>query len=449
MSGSTGADRAPVPAAAGDRSLWLDPAFGASGDMLLGALVGLGAGLDDLRRGLGALGVEGWSIRHEPVLRSSLSADRVVVTCDEQHHHRTWSSIDRLLEASGLPDPVRAGARATFRRLGEVEAAIHRVDIDQVHFHEVGALDAIVDIVGSWLALDLLGVLDGGTVTCGPVGLAGGTVTAAHGPLPLPAPATAALLAGAPIRPVGVPLDVDVAIVGETVTPTGAALLATMADRWGPMPAGVLLASARGAGGRDPKTHPNVLSAHLIATEAERAGPTGASPGSGAGGEPEAAVELCTNLDDVTPEVIAHVIDRCLRAGADDAWATPIVMKKGRPAIQLSALCPPAAAERVRLTLFRETGSLGVRSRAVTKHVLPRRFRSVTVRGQEIAIKVGPHGAKPEFDDLVRAADALQLPLRQVAIEAIAAHDGSATAHADRDRSGRGISERAPHGPNS
>jgi uncharacterized protein (TIGR00299 family) protein len=387
--------------------------------MLLGALVGLGASIDDVGAGLRGLGVDGWSIAHTRVLRCGLDSHRVEVSHRQSHHHRTWTSIDELLATADLPDPVAAGARSTFKRLAEVEAAIHQVGVDDVHFHEVGAVDAIIDITGTWLALDLLGLLDqadtdGGpaSVACGPVGLGHGTVKAAHGLLPLPAPATADLLAGCPIRPVD--------LGAETVTPTGAALLATITSTWGPIPAGSLLATARGAGGRDPDGHPNVVTGHLLAVDAA---PGPVSP-TGWGLDPaqcEEAVVVTTNLDDVTGEVVAHTIARCLDAGANDAWADPIVMKKGRPAVELNVLCTPDRVGPLTAVVLAETATLGLRITPVTKLVQPRRFETVDVRGHSIAVKVGPAGAKPEHDDVARAAAELGLPLQLVAAEALAA----------------------------
>jgi uncharacterized protein (TIGR00299 family) protein len=388
------------------RTLWIDPGFGASGDMLLGALVGLGADPDDLVRRLRGLGVDGWSITSGPTVRCGLSATRLEVHLDgdgghrdddDHDHGRRWSEIDALLAGADLPGRVRDGARSTFRLLGEVEAAAHDLGIDDVHFHEVGAVDAIVDIVGVWLALDLLGV---DRVASGPVGLGHGTVRGAHGVLPLPAPATAALLAGAPVRHV----DVEM----ETCTPTGAALLATIGE-WGSMPPGTLVGSSRGAGGRDVATHPNVVALHLIDT----------APALVGGPTADVAIVLATNLDDVTPEVVGHVVDRLLAAGADDAWATPIVMKKSRPGVLLEALVAPDRARVIRELISAETGTLGIRETQVTKHVQPRHVDTVDVDGRPVRIKVGPHGAKPEHDDLVALAAATGRPLRAVAAEAM------------------------------
>ena len=387
------------------RVLWFDPTFGASGDMIMAVLVGLGAPLSEVIAGLDKLDIDGWSVTQSVVQRASLSAVRTEVTTTDGADHRAWTAIDTALANAPLSAPVADGARSTFRALAEVEAAIHGLTVDEVHFHEVGAVDAIVDIVGCWLALNLLAVDE---VRCGPIGLGHGTVVAAHGKLPLPAPATAALLEGAIITSV----DAE----GETVTPTGAALLTTMVDHWGPLPTGILQATARGAGGRNPTEYPNVLSAHVIRQQADP-GPEGTTM--------SPSVIIQANLDDVTGEVIAHTIARCLELGADDCWAHPIVMKKGRPGVELNILTNPDLVDRLRRTLFTETASLGLRTVSATKVALPRRFATVSVEGHPIAIKVGPHGAKPEFDDVAAAAGALSLSLTEVAQRALAAHRSS------------------------
>ncbi|MFT7599763.1 MAG: hypothetical protein ACI8TP_002699 [Acidimicrobiales bacterium] len=378
------------------RHLWLDPTFGASGDMLLGALVGLGAPLDEITSGLQGLNVDGWSITTETTTRGGISATRAIVRAAVGHHHRSWSSIDQLLAEADLPPTARDGARATFRLLGEIEARQHAVDIDEVHFHEVGAVDAIVDIVGVWVARSLLNIA---SVSVGPVGLGHGTVKAAHGVLPLPAPATLALLDGAPVRS----LDVQL----ETCTPTGAALLRSL-GAWGAIPDGVIAASARGAGGRNPDTHPNVVTAILVETTDSPDQPVTAQP----------AVVLSTNVDDVTPEVLGHVINKLLAAGADDAWIVPIQMKKNRPAHELSVLTSASRAEALRELISRETGTLGIRATDTTKFPLDRTMSSIEVRGAVVAVKVGPFGAKPEHDDLVALSEQTGVPVRVLAEEA-------------------------------
>ncbi len=403
------------------QGLWIDPGFGASGDMILGALGGLVDDPDAALEPLRSLGVDGWSVRFGSADRNGLHASRAEVDAPAGTHGRRWSEIDRMIDEASLSPFVAAGARSTFRRLGEIEAAAHGVTIDEVHFHEVGAVDAIVDIVGSWLLLDALDI-DANRITCGPVGLGHGTVRSAHGLLPVPAPATLALLTDWPTRPV----DVE----AETCTPTGAALLTTIASGPGRLPAGVITATSRGAGGRNPDTHPNVITAVTFEPDEGRASSAGigvvgtAVAGAdvvGTDSMGSAAVIVETNVDDVTAEVIGYVIERALALGADDAWATPIVMKKSRPATQIRILATPDHESTMRELLSRETGTLGTRVLPVTKHPLARRHESVTLRGHEIRIKVGPHGAKPEFDDLADLASDTGVPLRDLAAEAMAA----------------------------
>lgn len=384
------------------RHLWIDPRFGASGDMLLGALAGLADDpavmTRDLSEALDTLGIDGWSIALGDAMRGGIIATRVEVTAGHGPA-RTWSSIDALIEGSDLPQPVRDGSRRTFRMLGDAEASLHGVDIDTVHFHEVGAVDAIVDIVGAWWLLDRLDVDD---VTVGPVGIGHGTVTAAHGELPVPAPATVALLDGAPIAPIDVEL--------ETCTPTGAALLRSFGT-WGPIPAGTIEAVARGAGGRDTPGHPNVTTAIML--ETTRRPNEDAAPRT-------SAIVMSTNVDDLSAELIARTIERLITEGADDAWATPIVMKKGRPAHQISVLSPPERIGHLRAILSAETGSLGTRDVDVAKYPTSRRFDAVELHGRQVMIKVGPHGAKPEYDDLVALSDHTGVPVRVLADEAAA-----------------------------
>jgi uncharacterized protein (TIGR00299 family) protein len=373
------------------RELWLNPGLGVAGDMLLGALLDVGASEDATRRQLEQLGVVGWELDVHPARRRGLRATRAEVRAETQHHHRPWSSIDRLLAECDLDGDVRAGARTTFRLLAEAEAGVHGIDVDEVHFHEVGAVDALVDIVGTWAAL---ATLDVGRVVSAPVGLGAATVRTAHGLLPAPAPATLALLEGLPVAGIEAPF--------ETATPTGVALLATLVDEWGPPPPGVVVANGFGAGGRDPDSHPNVVAAVLLDARQDRR---------------VEAVLVETNLDDVSPEVLGHVIDEALRAGADDAWVTAITMKKSRPAHQLRVLCPPALAPLLVELVARETGTLGIRSFPVAKHVLPRSVTTVEVAGHRIDVKVGPHGAKPEHDQVIQAARMLRRSARSVADE--------------------------------
>jgi hypothetical protein len=367
--------------------------------MLLGALLDAGADVEEVRAIVRRLGVDGWTLDAEPVLRGGIAATRAVVaTPGEGHHHRTWADIRSLLASAALPPRVHERAHAAFAALAEVEGALHRTPADDVHFHEVGALDAIVDIVGVCAALEVLGVDD---VACSPVATGLGTVGAAHGQLPVPAPATARLLTGIPV------VGLDVAV--ELATPTGAALVRTLASSWGPVPPMTLSATGLGAGGRELEGRPNVVQVLL-----------GERVAASAGAEP--AVLLEVNVDDVTGEVLAHTVARLLAAGAADAWVTPIVMKKGRPAHTVSALTDPLSAATIGAVLTAETGSLGVRGSTLQKWPSPRAVEVVDVDGHPVRIKVTPAGrVKVEFDDAAAAADALGVPVREVLVRAEAA----------------------------
>jgi uncharacterized protein (TIGR00299 family) protein len=380
------------------RAAWFGCSSGVAGDMLLGSLLDAGADLDEVRAIVDGLGVDGWALRGEPVLRGGIAATRAVVsTPGEGHHHRTWATIRELLAAATLPVRVRDRAHAAFLAIAEAEGALHRRPAEEVHFHEVGALDAIVDVVGVCAALEVLGVDE---VVGSPIATGHGTVGAAHGELPVPAPATARLLVGLPVLGVDLPL--------ELATPTGVALLRTLASSFGAVPPLTLAATGFGAGGRELEGRPNVVQVLV----GERTG-TGAEPA----GQP--AVVLEANVDDVTGEVLAHAVARLLAAGAHDAWVTPIVMKKGRPAHTVAVLADPAQAAALTTLLMAETGTLGVRSQTLTKYPAPRTVEVVEVGGHPVRVKVTPGGrVKVEFDDAVAAADALGVPVREVLVRA-------------------------------
>lgn len=380
-------------------SLWIDPSFGASGNMLLGAFSELVENPYQALEPLDGLNLGKWDIELKKTLRCSLTATEAQVRYDEATHGRQWSEIDLLLSEADLPINTANGARETFRLLGQAEAKQHGVDINQVHFHEVGAVDAIIDVVGVWLLLSALeedhGMLN--EITIGPVGLGYGSVEASHGTLPLPAPATVEILQGCPVT--------NVNIDEETCTPTGAALLVSLATRWGGINAGQIGSSSRGAGTRNPASYPNVVS--IILLNQSEATTTS---------QPKFLLE--TNVDDVTPEVIAHTIESLLTAGAEDAWIVPIIMKKGRPGQEIRILCSDEKVETLKALLFSATGSLGCRIIPVEKTELPRSLEQIHMYGEMVSIKVGPYSAKPEHNDLVRVANKTQLPLRQLAEEA-------------------------------
>jgi pyridinium-3,5-bisthiocarboxylic acid mononucleotide nickel chelatase len=379
--------------------IWLNPSTGISGDMLLGALLDLGAELDEVRAAVATTGLTGWRLDTQRVARGGLQATRAVVSVVDDSATARPAGELRELVARARPEPVARLAGRAVAAIAEVEAGLHGIDVDQVHLHELGGHDTVVDTVGVAAALHLLGVTE---VVSGPLAMGTGTVSTAHGELPLPAPATAELLAraGAAVMPSG--------IVGETVTPTGAALLLAAGATFGPLPAMRLLRVGYGAGGRELPGRPNAL--QVLA----------GSPDRGQVGE---MLVLETNVDDVTGEVLGHLITRLLDSGAADAWLSPVVMKKSRPAHTVHVLVEPALAAVCEEIVLAETGSLGVRRHRVQRRALPRETVTVTVDGRPIRLKRGPHGAKPEHDDVVAAAAALGLPLRVVAERARAAGD--------------------------
>ncbi|WP_182525206.1 nickel pincer cofactor biosynthesis protein LarC [Nocardioides dongkuii] len=384
-------------------TLWVDASSGASGDMLLGALLGAGVPLEVLQSAVDAVSPEPVALAVEQVTRGGLAATRCHVDVPESHQHRTWREVSALLAAAPLDDAVRTLAERVFARLATAEGAVHGVPPEDVHFHEVGALDAIADVVG--VAAGLVH-LDAASVVVSPVAVGSGSVRAAHGVLPVPPPAVAELLRGVPsyAGPEGAPAM-------ELCTPTGAALLTTVATAWGPQPLMVTREVGVGAGGRDPEGHANVL--RLLVGAAE-----------GATTE-ELVIEA--NVDDLDPRLWPAVLDALLAAGAADAWLTPILMKKGRPAHTLHVLVVPSRAAAVRDVVFRETTTIGLREHLVTKRALAREMVTVTIAGQAVAVKVARHDgrvvtAQPEYDDVARAAAALGRPVGDVLADARAAY---------------------------
>jgi len=388
----------------GERTVaWFHCFAGVAGDMALGALVDAGADLAEVEALVRRLPVEGWTLEAEPVLRGGVAATQVHVRLPAaEHHHRTWGTVRALLEGAGLPERVRTRATATFAVLARAEGALHRMPPEDVHFHEVGAVDALVDVVGTCAALEVLGVDD---VACSPVAVGRGTVRAAHGTLPNPAPAVVRILAeaGAPVHGVDSPV--------ELTTPTGAALMAALASTFGPVPALALRATGFGAGTADPDGTVNATQVVI-----GRAAPTG--PATGAG-QPVVVVEA--TLDDATGEVLGAAVPALLAAGAHDAWITPVVMKKGRPGHVVSALADEGRAAAVAEALRSATGSLGVRAATHRRWPAQRATAEVEVDGHRVRVKVSPVRAKAEHDDVVAAAAALGLSPVEVAARAEAA----------------------------
>jgi uncharacterized protein (TIGR00299 family) protein len=375
---------------------WFHCFSGIAGDMALGALIDAGADVDELRTMLGRLPVSGWSIETETVLRSGIGGTKVHVNVTAVPPARSAAVVAAIVAEAQLPERVHRRALATFRALAEAEGRVHRQPPESVHFHEVGALDAIIDVVGTCIALELLGVDD---VASSPVADGTGTVRAAHGVLPVPVPAVVSLLAGAPTYG----LDIQ----RELTTPTGAALLAANVVEWGGMPAMTIERSGYGAGTADLGDRPNLTRVVI--------GPRAAAGSVAESVALQTVVLLETNVDDVTGETLAFTIEELLAAGAHDAWLTPIIMKKGRPAFTVSVLADPADAAPLRAVLVRETGTMGVRGRTMERWPQSRTFDTVTIEGHEIRVKSTTGRAKAEHDDVARAARALGQPLREIA----------------------------------
>jgi len=394
------------------RLAWFHCFSGIAGDMALGSLVDAGADLGEVQAMLERLPVNGWEVEAEPVLRCGLAATKVHVRVEETSVVRTAAHIAGLIEEGRLPDRVRRRSLAVFAALADAEGRLHRRPPEQVHFHEVGGLDAIVDVVGTCAALEILGVdqVHASTVATGT-----GMVRAAHGLLPNPAPAVVELFASVGAPTTG--LDVGV----ELTTPTGAALLAALASGFGPLPSMTIDCTGFGAGSREIDGRPNVTQV-IVGTEADGL----------AAGQPVVLLEA--NVDDATGEVLAHAITALLAEGAHDAWVTPILMKKGRPAHTVSALADISVAEQVAETLTRETGSLGVRGSTIERWPIERRVDVVDVAGFPVRVKISPGRVKVEHDDAARVASQAGMPLREVL--SLAEEEGRRTLRAVPDPEG-------------
>ncbi len=380
------------------RLAYFDASAGASGDMMLGALVDAGLGLAGLKQALAGLALNGYDLAVEEAKRGGFRACRVLVRVEEDRgarHARKLADILALIGESALAPAVKETAGRVFRRLAEAEARAHGAEVDEIHLHEVGAVDAMVDVVGSVAGLVALGV---DRVVFSPLRLGFGTIRCAHGLLPVPAPAVVELTKGIPVY--------AGEIEGEMVTPTGAALAATLAEYFGPLPPMTLQAVGLGAGSAD-RPLPNVLRLFL----GEEPPPDG-----------ETLTELVVleaNLDDMNPEFFDHLSARLWAAGALDVWLTPIQMKKGRPGTQLSVLAGPMHRDALRGIIFAESTTLGLREYRTMRHALRRETFPVTVQGETILVKVGWQGrravqAAPEYEDCRGAAVRLGRPLKWI-----------------------------------
>ena len=397
--------------AGAEKLLFLDAPSGLAGDMIIAALLDLGVPETVVAEAVAALPITGFHLHFGTRVRSGIVASSLEVHVDDPQPTRTYATVREILDASTLDASIRRLAHQTFHKLAEAEAKVHRSELDAVHFHEVGAVDALVDVVGSAAALDWIGA----RVVVSPLPMGRGFVRAAHGVLPLPAPAVVECLSGFSTYDAGVDF--------EFVTPTGAAIVAAHArssSRWPTMsPERV----GWGAGTADLADRPNVLRAILGA-------PAKASSFAGGGAEGTHVV-IETNIDDATGELLASAIETLLAAGALDAWAAPVTMKKGRPAWVLSVLAPADRADDLAHTVLTETTSLGVRRYAVSRIERPRRTIQVQTCFGSVPVKIaegpfGPPQMKPEFDACLALARANHVPVREVIREALLAANANA-----------------------
>jgi uncharacterized protein (TIGR00299 family) protein len=384
------------------RAAYFDCFSGISGDMVLGALVDAGADLRAIESELRKLGLEGWAISSEKVKRGQIFATHVNVATTEGHHHRGLSIILDRIEKAQLAPRAAERARKIFTRLAESEAKVHHLPVEQVHFHEVGAVDSIVDIVGACIGFELLGIDE---FACSPLDVGAGQVMTAHGLLPVPAPATADLLRGAPIYTSG--------IQKELVTPTGAAIATTLSIRYSKIPEMTMRAIGYGAGSADFPEKANVL--RLLIGERESA-----AAGENLHGESDAPITVIeTNVDDMSPQIYGYFVDRALVAGALDVFSTAVQMKKNRPGQLITILCEPTNVSRLTDLLFSETTTIGVRLYEARRRTLAREFLSVDTGHGPVRMKISRLNgsvlnATPEYDDCQRIAAEKGIPLKDV-----------------------------------
>lgn len=393
------------------RVLYFDCFSGIAGDMAIGAMLDAGLPFDALKGALGSLAMSGYEVHATRVVRGGISATKFAVRDTTgagggAHPHRHLSGILKLVDTSALSPSARDRAKAMFQRLAEVEAAIHDMPVEKVHLHEVGALDSIIDVVGAVYGLEWFGV---DRVVASPLNVGGGTVTSAHGTIPVPAPATVKLLAGAPIY--------SGDIQKELVTPTGALIVSSYADAFGPVPAMTVEQVGYGAGDHDFPSTANVL--RVLAGEA-------ISGGAGFGRPDSRVVVLECEIDDMNPQIFGVVMDRLYAAGALDVFYVPVQMKKNRPGTLLTVVAPPGLRSALADIIFAETTTIGLRYSEVDRECLVREHVSVATPAGEVRMKIARRdgrvvNAVPEFDDCARIAAAKNMPVKEVQALAVKA----------------------------
>jgi pyridinium-3,5-bisthiocarboxylic acid mononucleotide nickel chelatase len=388
------------------RTMWLDVSAGVAGDMVLGALVDAGASLEVIGAQVDAVLPGAVALAARPVTRAGLRGTQVSVSLREADPApRAWRDIRQLLTQAPIPDAVRSNSLAVFSRLAAAEARVHGIEPDDVHFHEVGALDSIADVVGSCAGLHDLGIA---AIQASPLALGSGAVGSEHGVLPVPVPAVLEMVGGWTVSGGG---------TGELATPTGVALVTALASGCGPLPVMQVVATGVGAGSKDTPARANVVRA-VIGDAVIGDAVIGAAGAEAAGGA-TAEVVIEANVDDLDPRLWPAVLTALFQAGAQDAWLTPILMKKGRPAHSLHVLGRPEDEAALRAVVVAQTSTIGMRSFSVAKYALARMWVPVDVGGQVVRIKVAHDGAvirqaTPEYADVEAAAAALTLPVRQV-----------------------------------
>ena len=388
------------------KTLYFDCFAGASGNMTLAALVSLGVDKTALIEQLRRLNISDFNIEFSTVDRSGISAVYADVKVPHERVHRHLSDIKKIINESTLSEAVKERAVAIFTRLAEAEAKIHGIEVEKVHFHEVGAMDAIVDVVGACIGFEMLGIE---RFTCSKVHVGSGFAQMAHGRFPIPPPAVAELLTRAAIY--------STDIEGELITPTGAAIISTVCESYGAIPELKVERTGYGAGTREYKDFPNAL--RIILGETDRNAISDHRPLT-----TDHLVLLETNIDDLSPQILGYVMDRAFLLGALDCWFTPIQMKKNRPATMVSVLCDLSKKDDITALLYSETSTLGVRLTYVDRECLPREVVKVRTEHGEVAVKIARFNdkivnAKPEYDQVREIAERIHKPLKEVEQEVL------------------------------
>ena len=376
---------------------YFDCFSGVSGDMILGALIDAGLDQGDFRKILAGIPLSGYDISAEKVVKNGITGTRFNVRVSGNQHERSLSDILKIIHESSLKESVKKSAGDIFRNIALVEAKIHDKKIEEIHFHEIGAVDSIIDITGACAAFDMMGI---DTVQCSRINVGEGFVNSEHGPLPVPAPATASLLLGVPVYSSGVQ--------AELATPTGAAIITHFSKQYGPMPGMKVRSVGYGAGMKDLPV-PNLLRVFIGEGEIQAAR--------------EAVIALETNIDDMNPEFYQHVFERLLESGAMDVYTTPVIMKKSRPGVQLTVLAREDKRDELTEIIFNETTTAGIRINKMERMALEREIRRIGTRFGEVSVKLLYSGgrvvtASPEYEDCRRIAKAEGVPLKEVYDEA-------------------------------